>query len=338
MLAAMLATGNHFRPKPVGWLLRSVRSLLQTPDGWKRWIRICRWLGLDSSKSFIRMTRRAEIRPFSWTLRRWKAILNLWAHPDGRKLLQHASRITEAHGQLFEIALVHLPVEEAVRIIHPALFAELSEEGGYTGAPWVLGSTLQMWGAAWHERRLPRLTSVNQIEQLRAETLEQLEAVQLSDSIDWMTIPDDFPPTPLEPWPGMTPLDSEAALVREGREMNHCIGNGDWPRYARKRWGYGYTVRLGDERVTLWLSRVDSHPAGFSIEQLRAHGNMAPSPELAQYIHTWLATHAEWNRFRAEEGPKPSGPELPPMPETWAVVKRQLNPMVEMLLGDDIPF
>ena len=229
MIAAMLAMGNQFRPQPVQWLQRSIRSLLRTPDGWKRWIRICRWLGVDHSKSFIRMTRRVEIRPFSWTIGRWKAILTIWAHPQGRKLLQHAQRITDAHGQLFQTALVHRPIDEVVRIIHPALLTELADVGGFTGAPWVLGSILQMWDNAWHERPLPRLHSVEAIEDLRAETLRELEAVHLTDSISWMSVPEDFPPIPLAPWPGMTPLDSDEALAREGQEMDHCIGNGDWP-------------------------------------------------------------------------------------------------------------
>ena len=104
------------------------------------------------------------------------------------------------------------------------------------------------------------------------------------------------------------------------------------------RWGYGYAVQVGAARATLWITRIDTHPAGFAVEQLRSHRNSAPDPELAQYIQRWLTAQGEWNRFRSEQGPQPSGPERPPVPDTWLEKRRHLDPMVEMLLADDIPF
>jgi hypothetical protein len=339
MIAAMLSVGNRFRAQPVTWLLRSIRALLRTPDGWKRWCGICAWLGLDSSKSFVRMTRRAEIQPFAWTIGRWQAVLQLWATREGKKLLQHASRLTESHAHLLEVVVQHLPAEECARVIRPQLFEELAEAGGYTGASWALGTTLQMWPTAWEDRPLPALRSVEAIEQLRARSLERLMEVQASHHPVPVQEPRDFPPPPLQGTPDIRPLDSTAALKAEGLEMGHCIGNKDWPRYARLRWGYGYALTLGEERATLWLGRSPSEPTGFIIEQLRGPANASVSPAMIAKVQTWLATQADWARFHQAGGAPPPGPPLARLPETWEIrKKRDLHPITDILLDGDIPF
>ena len=91
-LAAMLAVGNRFRPKPVTRPWRSVRALMRQPDGWKRWRQIGRWLGVDDSRAYIRMLRKIHFEPLreGWTWRDADIINRVWATPNGRTMLQHA--------------------------------------------------------------------------------------------------------------------------------------------------------------------------------------------------------------------------------------------------------
>ncbi|MGB0641018.1 MAG: hypothetical protein ACPGTU_16890, partial [Myxococcota bacterium] len=169
MIAAMLAIGNRIRPVPVSWLLRSVRALLKEPDGWTRWRRIHRWLGLDDSRSFVRITRKARIEKHRWRLVHWRLILALWNTPRGRKLLQHLPEVTPDHAEVVE-SLWRLGDANAVAgMLHPTLMAEILEQGLHAGAWHIAHDLAEVWPLVWPERQVPQIRNIEHLETLRAE-------------------------------------------------------------------------------------------------------------------------------------------------------------------------
>ncbi|MAY81111.1 MAG: hypothetical protein CL930_10050 [Deltaproteobacteria bacterium] len=363
MLAAMLAVGNRIREQPVGWLLRSIRSLLKPPDGWQRWLKICRWLGLEESRSFVRMVRKVDVHEFGWTLHHWKLILYAWQQPKGKNLLRHVPKIVEAHGELFDVAFRHLGARRGAEIIQPSLMAEVSEAGLWSGANILLDSSLSLWRRICPHRQIPKLQSIETIENWRSDIIEiaeeleqQVHRQQLlarlnmdAEDLDELTERlNHFPPPPLAGIPKkIISLSSPEALKREGEDMHHCLGNGSWLRLSKARMGYAYSINLNGIRATVWLARDERKSPGFRVEQIRGPSNQPPPPEVIDLIFRWLDEHSAWQRHRGLDHMKPTltllSEEPHEIPDEWDMpphisVLNQLSYNQHLDLGDDIPF
>ena len=141
-LAGMLSISHTFRPVSVQRPLRSIRTLLKTPDGWRRWQAIAGWLGLDDSKAFIRMLRRVVVDPVIWWRRQdLDALLRAWAHPHGRKLLCHTPQITQDVVELLGAA----QERQALSVVTHPLVQEVAAGGRRTLAGPMLSTTLMYW-------------------------------------------------------------------------------------------------------------------------------------------------------------------------------------------------
>ena len=166
MMAAMLAIGNRVRPVATSWLFRSVRTLLDGSLDWPRMQRIHDWLGLDTSRSFLRLTRKANIAQQSWRWRHWSLILKFWNVPRGRKLLQHLPVVTTEHAEFMESLLRMGTVERVAEMIHPNLLHEIHEQGVYGGASWIARSMRCM---AFGVDRTRSLIRIDHLERLHTE-------------------------------------------------------------------------------------------------------------------------------------------------------------------------
>ena len=67
-------------------------------------------------------------------------------------------------------------------------------------------------------------------------------------------------PPPVALGPAFSPLSRRVDLQSEGREMQSCIGQRSWWRETVSGRGFGYAVRRGDARATVWIT--DLAPGG----------------------------------------------------------------------------
>ena len=336
LLAAMLSCGNRIRPQPVQRPLRSARALLRNGPGWATWRRIAAWLGLEGSRSMVRVLRkagRADTSSGAWTLSAAQEIRTAWGHPPMRKLLLHLQRITPEVGELIGTCAAH----GATRLLTlPLLDAAMEQDGRLR-----LGS--HVYAVLEGARRFndpTLLAPVRSIEELEARVLQALFAEEMGRRVPRMTAgPKPFPPPPLPPPRHGTPLDSEASLEQEGKEMRHCIGRGAYAHFARARTGYGYRLQHPDgHRATAWIDRDPRHPGVFRLQQLQGVGNGAPHPDLVTAVDAWIRHHRAWALHRAEGAPRPAGPPPPPLPEAWRTPPGSTSGAGFPFGGDDIPF
>ena len=342
MIASMLALGNRFRPQPVSWLWRSVRALLRTPDGWKRWAKICGWLGLDDSRAYVRMTRRAKIpaldhRP--WSRQDWVRINQMWAIPAGRKFLLHTPVIAHELSELIGLLAELGGLEWAISRIHPNLAAELAGDGRHFEVFFMASELVQLWPQVWPNQPMPRLESVLFMEILRGELLIEHQHQQLGLVNPRGSTTIEVPEFPEPPLPGnahIQPIDSEASLVKEGQQMNHCIGLNTWSKQARFRMGFGYHVCVEGEHASFWLTRSADSPLGFSLQQLQGPGNTTPSRRLVREVAAWFQLHSAWAAHRTDGEPRPAGEPPSPVSKEW---KAAVPAAVSLpLFHDEIPF
>jgi len=340
VLAAMMAIGNRFRPRPVAKPWRSARALLRTPDGWHRWRRICAALGQPKTRSFVRMLRKVDFQPpgMNWTRGDLQYLTGLWSVPTARKLLQHAPVVS--------LRLVHVirefaglvGIEAAVRALHPTIAVELADRSRF-GAVHLAHEITAYWPLLQPHRPLPRFVSIEAMETVRADL--RIEWVQRTQ--DRAPDEQDFPPPPFEGTAAIVPLTNREALAREGRSMRHCIGLSHWAAMACVRVGYGYHVEHNGEQATVWLMRKQHDPGTFVIDQIQGPGNTQPTRGLRRMVAAWLEHRMAWATHRTHGGPEPSSPEPAPVPREW-----QTNPapVARMLLGhhaligfdDEVPF
>jgi len=354
MIAAMLAVGNRVRPIPVSWLLRSVRALLKVPDGWSRWRRVHDWLGLDDSRSFVRLTRKAHIEKHRWRLAHWRLMLGLWETQRGRKLLQHLPEVTPDHAEVLG-SLWRLGGAEAVAdMLHPTLMSEILEQGIHGGAWHIAHDLAEVWPLVWPERTVPQIRSIEHLETLRAEVnvayemihreeigAEQMRRQSVLDALNaGATAASLFPPPPLPGTVTIQPLLTPKALVREGQMMGHCLRNDHWTTMACMALGFAYHVELNREQATLWLARNRENPMGFHVEQIQGPHNRPPSAVIVAEVMRWFRHHEAWAHHRKGGSVRPAGDAPPPIVDVWkqalpAPACRREGPP---FLGDEIPF
>jgi hypothetical protein len=353
MIAAMLAVGNRIRPVPVSWLLRSVRALLKEPDGWTRWQRIHRWLGLDDSRSFVRLTRKARMDKNRWRLVHWRLFLALWNTPRGRKLLQHLPEVTPDHAEVVE-SLWRLGDANAVAgMLHPTLMAEILEQGLHAGAWHIAHDLAEVWPLVWPDRQVPQIRNVEHLETLRAEVniayelahreevgVEQMRRQSVLDALkDGETAESLFPSPPLMGTDTIQPLLTPKALVREGQVMGHCLRNEHWTTMACMALGFAYHVEVNREQATLWLARDRESPLGLHVEQIQGPHNRTPSETIVSEVQRWFRHHEAWAKYRNGAANKPAGDAPHPLSELWTqVLPAETHLRSPPDLGDDIPF
>jgi hypothetical protein len=335
LICGLLSIANTVRQIPSSQPLRAARALLKQPDGWKRWSQICRWLDLDDSKAFIRMTRKNLGQEGGFVFGEVKAVLRLWTSPKGQKMLQHLPQINGNLRSLFETALLLRPPQEVARILHPRLLAEHAAQAGRTGLTGALYDCLFLWEEAWDDRPTPILRSLEQAEELRALTVQRAR-VRAHGGEDPLLLP--FPPPPLEGGDGIEPLDTDEKLQAESTDLAHCLGNGQWGKLARLRQGFAYSVTVQGERATLWIARGRKTPLSFEIEQLKGPNNSAVTAVTTRHIERWLQRQNAWIQHRRLNAPAPTSVPTSPLPQTWLEVPRGVAGSRWQMLEDEIPF
>ena len=354
MIAAMLAVGNRVRPVSVSWLLRSVRTLLKTPDGWKRYQRIHGWLGLDESRSFVRLTRKARIDKHRWRLAHWRFIVRLWETKRGRKLLQHLPEVTPEHAELIASLLRLGNAEEVAGMLHPKLMKEVLEQGFHAGVWCIAHDLVEVWPLVWPGRPVPLIRSIEHLETLRAQAniaydqahrmecgTEQIRRQSVLDALNAGATPESlFPPPPLAGNGRIQPLLTPTALVREGQTMGHCLRNEHWTLMACMALGFAYHVELNGEVATFWLARDQDSPLGFHVEQIQGPHNRKPSDAVITEVLRWFHHHEAWARHRRGEIEAPKGEPSPVLAEVWAqpLPVRKTRSTHDDWVGEEIPF
>jgi hypothetical protein len=96
-----------------------------------------------------------------------------------------------------------------------------------------------------------------------------------------------FPPPPIPGNMAIKPLQSPAALVREGTEQSNCVGS----YAARVAAGNTYIYQvLAPERATLSIVRLDQGP--WQIGELLLAHNRSVSLETRRWVKAWLDARA----------------------------------------------
>ena len=311
--------------------------------------RIHDWLGLDPSRSFLRLTRKANLPQHYWRWHHWSLILDFWAVPRGRKLLQHLPQVTVDHAELIESLRRIGTIEQVAEMIHPNLMHGVLEQGLYGGASMIAHDLAAVWPLVWGDRPIPVIRNLEHLEQLRTEVNlaydrahrheigeEQERRQSILDALNQgATAASLFPPPPLEGSDTILPLRTPQALVREGGQMGHCLRNDHWTLSACMVLGFGYHVDHLGERATLWISRSQDGPLGFRIEQIQGPHNQNPSQKMVSHILLWFRRHEQWANYRNNGGIRPAGKEPALVPEMWTrPVPNQPLPMDE----NEIPF
>jgi hypothetical protein len=277
MLAACRSLGRTVQ-RP----LRTIRALLRTPDGMVRWRKILRWLGFPDTRAFVNVLR-AVPTGANLNTQSVLSLRDLWGHPQARKRLLHAPRLSVDAISLIQAA----HAEGVLDRLHPELIAAAAIEASWSGLPDRFVDCARYWRALYPRRPLPSFHTIEEVE-ATLPTLVTAYRVARGDATTRA-----FPPPPLPSPPEIVPLASPEALTAEGARMGHCLGLTGWEHSARLGLGYAYAVCHEGERATLWLRRDRSCDLGFRLEQLRGPYNAAPSPRVADLVARWLVDLSE---------------------------------------------
>jgi hypothetical protein len=313
LLAAMLSVSGGLWGRPVARPLRSIRALLIAPDGWKRWRRVAGWLGLDDSKAFVRLLRRARIDTGAWTLREVTGLLGFWARPEGRKLLCHTPWIGPKVGAFLGVALragaPELITHSLIEDLSDPLAAEECQDFQFF---------IHMWRCI-HGDRLPGpIRSLSQLRQLFNEVC-QVTMRRRREQVPREPVGPFSVQPPLEPVDGLRPLTSHLDLQQEAQEMHNCLDAATYASSVRSHAGYAYSAQLEHARATVWILPSHTRPCGFDLSQIEGPSNMRPDPAVESCVEAWLGRHDAWALHRAGDGPRPAGdPLLRSADERWA--------------------
>lgn len=306
LLAGALSVANFVRTKAVAQPLRSARRLLRLPDGMARWRKIAAWLGFEGSKSFVNLLRRIPVA-VRWSVGDFDTLRTVWSDPLGRKRLCHAERVDIGVIRALAVAITLGELARLPSVLFDAAYA--------AGADPELDSKLQNTILAWRllrpGRTLPAWSSPEKIEAER-ESLREV-ASQLYPMESAFRSPPSFPPPPYAGTSAIAPITSSESLIREGKTMQHCVGDRNWDRQARFRNGYAYTVTCGSERTTLWIQRSPAGKGGFYARDCRGPGNRPASQAALNLVSVWLAEHnrntalaeAWWRQVERRQVPGP---------------------------------
>ena len=318
LLAAYLGTWDtfhHLRP----W--KALRAIVHGAEGMKRWRALAGWLRLDDSASFVNFLRRLP-PPTGWKTDDLIMVRNLWADTAARKRLRHGARF---HLHTLHV-LQNARCDGVVDRITDGFLASLPEGDGEVMVPENLSRAAQTWASLYPRRPFPKLTDVDALyallETLREEIVARVAAAAPQSEPAEPEAAPTFPPPPFAGTDLIAPLTSADALHAEGAEMGHCLGNGSWAAMAQHGEGYGWALRRGEARASLWTQQDLADPKVWRIGEFRGPGNVAVPHALAQEARTWLeeacaalredriALSAPWNEKRTP--PASSG-----IPTAW---------------------
>ena len=284
VLAAALAVFDAFQQAPVEEPYVAISKLFQTtPKGMRRWRAIAGWLELPPSRAFVGSLRRiVSVPSFPVGVEHIAALRDAWAHPWGRKLLQHASRLDRSNLGLLMAAMRVGRLEE----LRPGLLADAFNDGDDSQIAWRWERFAKSWAVLRPDKSLPQMTSGLDLliaqEDLQQEIAQQYKA----DTSPRHPPAEGFPPPPLPGAPGIEPLTSAEAMQAEGRALGHCLISASREEAVRRREGYGYSVSLPEGRATAWLV-PDGH-GGVRLEDVRGELNKPSTQALVAKVQAWF--------------------------------------------------
>ncbi len=248
-------------------------------DGWRRWRRLAGWLGMDDSRSWVRVLRGVR-KPWTWRPDDLRLASSLW-HGEGRRPLQHLG--TPGLAAVHALALARRA--DCMNALHPTLLGELSALSLSAGRQAV--RTLSSLVSAWRRQKLllalPPLESLEALHAVHADVLDMLQP-QPCHPLTWLE--ERWPTPPLPGTNRVTPLDSLARQEEEGREMINCVGSLEYLIRAVEGDGYGYHVAVGRTRATVWVNR---DPKGAWIVDEIEGRRGRPASKLARgTVDRWL--------------------------------------------------
>ena len=288
LLAAALSCSHKLKPRPVQRPLRSARALLRNGPGMKTWRRISAWLGFPGSRSFVQTLRRVVIaHDWPWALEQVQRLRSLWAIPAARKRIRHCKQLDQNSIDLVFFARTFGVLDR----VHPNLIEGAFNAGVTTTAPGCLRDVAESWPVVRPGRQLPLLRTVEELEDLREDLRQEIEARFLVAEV--REEPSDFPPPPLPPTPQIRPLDSAAALNDESARMMNCLDKDYWTRDSCRRWGFAYAVDLDGESADVWVEpvRKPGTEGLFTAREIRGPKNAAPSARCVQLVNRWIGEH-----------------------------------------------
>jgi hypothetical protein len=124
------------------------------------------------------------------------------------------------------------------------------------------------------------VNSVNDLLQFHEDLVRQLAGIR------HIRAAKPFAPPPFPGTEEIIPLSSAAELDDEGKEMHHCVGS--YARAVKERTTYIYSVRVGEAKATMEVSRCYGK---WEVRQLRGVCNRSPATEIKEVVEAWAQRH-----------------------------------------------
>jgi len=263
-LAFALASSWVLRP-PVQRPLRSARALLKRPRR-----KAAAWLGYPDSRAAVRVLSRVPIRCINLDM--LERLQTVMASPAAWPLLPH---IKYVNGSVVRI----LGHPGFAAWVSPRLLSEVGlVENDFGALARQVSLAARRLGHPEVEAPPQPLAHLVQVRRLTKE-LEEDGYACLTHS--------EFPSPPVPPAPGITPLSSVAALVQEGKIMQHCVAT----YVTEVLSGACYIYSLDSPtRCTVELRRRRGR---WRLAQIKALSNAAPGLEAVVTVQRWLASASQ---------------------------------------------
>lgn len=272
-LAFALASCWVFRPRRVQWTMRSIRAQLRAG---RRQRDIAEWLGFPGTEQARRVL--SAIEPGAVAVSRLLYLRTALLDPGCVRALAAVPRINAG---VLRIATD----PRRLALVSPELLQEVSvspHEERRSPAATALGLLLRQQRAnGAGPRQRARVRSLTQLLMMVGDHGAGRGVVPVRSDVQ-------LPAPPVTGTDAITPLQTAAELVAEGRRQHHCVAT-YLTRVAVRGSHYVYRVDR-PERCTLSLV---STAGGWRIGELRAAWNRPVSPE------TWTAV-TEWLRGAGE--------------------------------------
>ena len=290
-LAFALANSWVLRKKPVARPLRSLRRLVRRPRS-----EILRWLDLPPGDGVLHLLRRLEPEAMTGLLlARFKLAL---ADTDRARWLASLP-VPELPPDILGIFAFRQPVSFPI-LCAIANRAPVTDDPDGQTTDRVYFDILRMCHVHGEDppEELHRITSKRRLLELHDNLVIQHQegANPVAASLGWHRPID----PPLPPADFMEPIRDHARLVKEGRDMAHCVAS----HASGIVYGYLYIYAIHHPAARLTLSIRRDHLDHWHLDQLLGFRNAA-APEAARHdIHTWFA-HAPQPAFAFSEDDLP---------------------------------
>lgn len=279
-LAWALASSWVFRATPVQEPIRAARRLL-APG--RSQLDILAWLGFPATRAARRVLRKVD--PRSIRVNSLLALHSGMRDPHVMQLLHHLPTLN--HGA------IRLASDPALRPwVTPQLLRDVVTTGNspygnmsrdrtehhYANAAMQLQDCLRMLDFLEMDRR--ELRAVRTVHELGDRHEDLVHQMRNTDGVPRVRL--NLPPAPFPGTAEIIPLQSEQALLEEGRAMSHCVGS------------YGPLVADGStavyrvmapERATLAIARQGDT---WHISDLKLARNRDAAPATLRAVKQWL--------------------------------------------------